>query len=127
MTISTLHKKIRVTLEKFKIKNLKSFLVNWGHVFTECFRVLKAHGLMVFSFHHSKPEAWGAIYQAITVAQFTIVASHPVKAEMSVSTTKSATQNPINLDAIIVCKKEDRRSGNGHDDSSIWENAQKRL
>ena len=94
-------------------------------VFSECFRVLKKQGLMVFSFHHSKPEAWLSIYQAITTAQFTIVASHPVKAEMSVSKTKSATHNPINLDAIIVCKKEARQPLNDSNVSLVWENAQK--
>jgi len=44
-----------------------------ARVFSECFRVLKDHGLMVFSFHHSKPEAWLSIYHAITDAQFAIV------------------------------------------------------
>ena len=49
---------------------------------------------------------WMAIYNAITKAGFDIVAAHPVKAEMSVASPKSAAKNPINLDAILICKKE---------------------
>lgn len=95
-----------------------------SHVFSECFRVLKHQGLMVFSFHHSKPEAWLSIYQAVTTAQFPIVASHPVKAEMSVSKTKSATKNPINLDAIIVCKKQAQHQSVKSSMVGIWSEAQ---
>jgi putative DNA methylase len=93
-------------------------------VFSECFRVLKDQGLMVFSFHHSKPEAWLSIYQAITRTQFSIVASHPVKAEMAVSKTKAATKNPINLDAIIVCKKEKQPTYQKRNASEVWLHAQ---
>jgi putative DNA methylase len=35
-----------------------------------------------------------------------VVNSHPVKAEMSVATTKSQAKDPIQLDIIIVCRKE---------------------
>ena len=31
--------------------------------------------------------------------------SHPIKAEMSVGNPKSAAKEPINLDAILVCRK----------------------
>jgi len=92
-------------LGEVQSKNPTHFSIQLSRVFSECFRVLKAQGLMVFSFHHGKPEAWLSLYQAITDADFLIVASHPVKAEMSVSKTKAATKNPINIDAIIVCKK----------------------
>ncbi|MEN8216494.1 MAG: hypothetical protein ABFS56_08975 [Pseudomonadota bacterium] len=33
------------------------------------------------------------------------MAAHPVKAEMAVGSPKSRTKEPINIDAIIVCKK----------------------
>lgn len=101
------------------------FSIQLRRVFSECFRVLKVQGLMVFSFHHSKPEAWLSIYQAITRAQFSVVASHPVKAEMSVSKIKAATKNPINLDAIIVCKKEKQSTYQNRNASEVWLQAQK--
>lgn len=82
-----------------------SFSENLCRVFKECHRTLKNNGLLVFSFHHSKPTAWMAIYKSIVNAGFSLMAAHPVKAEMSVGSPKSATRNPINIDAILVCKK----------------------
>lgn len=75
-------------------------------IFKECNRVLKEGGLLCFSYHHSTIDGWMAIYNSVTGAGFDIVAAHPVKAEMSVASPKSATKEPINLDAILVCKKE---------------------
>lgn len=77
-------------------------------VFHECNRVLKEDGLLCFSYHHSTVEGWMAIYNSVTEAGFDIVAAHPVKAEMSVASPKSAAKEPINLDAILVCKKENK-------------------
>ncbi|EMY77061.1 PF06634 family protein [Leptospira weilii serovar Ranarum str. ICFT] len=74
-------------------------------VFRECNRVLKNEGVMVFSFHHSKPEGWVAIMEAVTSAGFKIVNAHPVYAEFKGSSPKSTSKNPISLDAILVCKK----------------------
>ena len=81
------------------------FSKNLCRVFTDCHRVLKGGGLLTFSFHHSRPEAWLSIYDAIINAGFVIEAAHPVKAEMAGGNPKSAASNPINLDAIMVCKK----------------------
>jgi len=105
-------------------KKPAQFSIQLSRVFSECFRVLKAQGLMVFSFHHSKHEAWLSLYQAITDAHFLIVASHPVKAEMSVSKTKVATKNPINIDAIIVCKKA-IPPNNSNSPDEVWFKASK--
>ncbi|WP_351189885.1 DNA methyltransferase [Shewanella sp. TB4-MNA-CIBAN-0142] len=74
-------------------------------IFEECHRVLVNEGLMSFSYHHSTIDGWMAIYSAVTQAGFNIVAAHPVKAEMSVATPKNLSKEPINLDAILVCKK----------------------
>ena len=67
-------------------------------IFRECNRVLKNDGLLCFSYHHSRVEGWMAIYNSVTEAGFDIVAAHPVKAEMSVASPKSAAKEPINLD-----------------------------
>lgn len=74
-------------------------------IFEECHRVLVNEGLMSFSYHHSTIDGWMAVYGAVTQAGFNIVAAHPVKAEMSVATPKNLSKEPINLDAILVCKK----------------------
>ncbi|MDY0096417.1 MAG: DNA methyltransferase [Candidatus Vecturithrix sp.] len=104
----------------------EKFSLQLGHVFAECFRVLKDQGLMVFSFHHSKPEAWCSIYQAIMMSQFSIIASHPVKAEMAVSKIKAASKKPINLDAIIVCKKHIKTQSLNSEPSHVLLQAQER-
>lgn len=75
-------------------------------VFRECERVLKNDGLLSFSFHHSRPEGWAAILEAITQAGFVVTASHPVHAELRAASPKSATKVPISIDAILVCKKK---------------------
>jgi len=75
-------------------------------VFDECHRLLKDDGLLVFTYHHSRDEGWKALADAVLGAGFTVVNSQPVKAEMSVATPKSQAKEPIQLDIIIVCRKE---------------------
>lgn len=87
-------------------RDRKSFSRKLGSIFSECHRVLKNEGLLCFSYHHSTVDGWMAIYEAIVGSKFDIVAAHPVKAEMSVASPKSAAKEPINIDAILICKKE---------------------
>ena len=74
-------------------------------VFSQCRRVLKDDGVLVFSFHHSKAEGWAAICEAVIIARMVVVAAHPVHSELRAATSQTATKNPICLDAILVCKK----------------------
>ncbi len=80
-------------------------------VFSECHRVLRDEGLLVFSYHHSRDDGWTAVAKAVLGAGFTIVQTQPVKAEMSVATPKSQAKDPIDLDVLLVCRKResDRR------------------
>ncbi len=83
-------------------------------VFRECHRVLKDNGLLIFTYHHSRIEGWQSVAKAVLGGGFFIVNSHPVKSEMSVATPKSQAKNPIQLDIIIVCRKnkfKTRRQG----------------
>jgi putative DNA methylase len=73
-------------------------------VFTECRRVMKPDGLLAFTFHHSRDEAWVAVANAVRSAGLVVVAAHPVKAEMAVAVPKMQAKEPINLDLIIVCR-----------------------
>ena len=77
-------------------------------VLVECHRVLRDDGLLVLSYHHSRESGWTAVAEAILGAGFSIVQSHPVKAEMSVAAPKSKAKQPIDLDVLIVCRKKDR-------------------
>jgi putative DNA methylase len=75
-------------------------------VFEECCRVLREDGLLVFSYHHSRADGWLSLAEAVVGAGFSIVNCHPVKAEMSGATPKSQAKEPIQLDVIIVCRKQ---------------------
>lgn len=82
-------------------------------VFAEAHRVLKDDGLLVFTYHHSREEGWAALRKALSGAHFTVVNSHPVRAEMIVAAPKSQAREPIQLDVIIVCRKQGSRHA-GH-------------
>ncbi len=83
-----------------------SFAGKLQAVFRECHRLLKDGGLLVFTYHHSRDEGWTSLAAAVLGAGFTVVNSQPVKAEMSVAAPKSQAKEPIQLDIIIVCRKE---------------------
>jgi putative DNA methylase len=74
-------------------------------VFAECRRVMRDDGLLVFTYHHSRPEGWRSLATAVWGAGFRFVNAHPVKAEMSVATPKFQAKDPIQLDMILVCRK----------------------
>jgi putative DNA methylase len=86
-------------------KDPRVFAKQLAAVFSECCRVLKDDGILAFSFHHSRAEGWAAIHEAITTAGLTVVAAHPVHAELRAASPKAAAKDPISLDAILVCKK----------------------
>ena len=77
-----------------------------GGVFAECARVLKPGGIVAFTFHHSRNEAWEAVADALEAAGLRAIAAHPVKAEMAVAVPKLQAKEPINLDLIVVCRLE---------------------
>ncbi|HPV15173.1 MAG TPA: DNA methyltransferase [Candidatus Cloacimonadota bacterium] len=96
-------------------KDPKIFAQRLALVLKECNRVLKDNGLLIFSFHHSRAEGWAAIAQALVIADFIVTAVHPVYAEFIGSSIKSASDDPISNDIIIVCRKHHH----GHSNSSM--------
>ena len=86
-------------------KDPRVFARQLASVFSECCRVLKDDGVLAFTFHHSRPEGWAAIYESVTSAGLAVVAAHPVHAELRAASPKAAAKDPISLDAILVCKK----------------------
>jgi adenine-specific DNA methylase len=78
-------------------------------VFSECQRVLKDTGLLVFTFHHKASEAWVNVLKAVLGAGFFIAAAYPVHSEMPLSVHIHRNQ-AISCDAILVCRKRESSS-----------------
>jgi len=93
--------------EEVQDTNPQLFAQKLTSVFRECHRVLKDEGLLVFTYHHSRPEGWTTVYEAIRKAGFSVTQSYPIKAEMSVSVPIQQAKVPIHLDLIIVCQKSE--------------------
>ena len=91
--------------EEVQQTDSRRFTDNLTAVFRDCHRVLKDEGLLIFTYHHSRPEGWSAILEALHETGFYIEAIHPVKSEMSVSIPKQQAKSPIDIDIIIVGRK----------------------
>jgi len=83
------------------------FSLRLGDVWRECNRILRDDGLLVFTYHHSRPEGWSSLLSSLITGGFHITAAHPVKSEMSVAAPKHQARDPIDIDMIIVCRKKD--------------------
>jgi len=91
------------------------FLSGLTSVFKECNRILKDEGLMVFTFHHRKEEAWAAVLKAVMDSGFRIVSVYPVHSEMRTSFHIHG-KKAISYDTIIVCRKSEESKR-----SAFWE------
>ena len=92
------------------------FTERLGAVWSEAHRVLKDSGVLAFTYHHSRPEGWRSVLVALMQAGFGVTAAHPVKAEMSVAMPKHQAKEPIDLDIILICRKQsqlERHEWNG--------------
>ena len=100
-----------IIVNEIQNKGQEVFLQGLTHVFTECKRILKDEGLMVFTFHHKKEEAWAAVLKAVLDSGFNIVSVYPVHSEMRTSFHIHG-KKAIRYDTIIVCRKsaESKRS-----------------
>jgi SAM-dependent methyltransferase len=83
----------------------QTFSCRLTDVWKECARVLRPDGRLIFTYHHSRPEGWWSVLDALHSAGLRITAAHPIKAEMSVAAPKQQAREPIDLDIIFVCRK----------------------
>ncbi|MHA2432686.1 MAG: DUF1156 domain-containing protein [Candidatus Thorarchaeota archaeon] len=90
-------------------KGEQEFLAGLTKVFSEANRVLKDNGVLVFTFHHKKEEAWAAVLQAILDSGFYVTTIHPVRSEMKASTHLYDMSNII-YDMVIICRKRKERT-----------------
>jgi putative DNA methylase len=73
-------------------------------VFRECARVLKDEGQLIFTFHHSKWQAWWTILSAVTEGGFHVTNSFPVASEYKVNPHIREKQT-LDMDLVLVCQK----------------------
>ena len=91
---------------RYQGKGKEEFISGLTRVFTESNRILSKEGIMVFTFHHKKKEAWGALLRAILDSGFYIVTTYPVRSEMKASTHLHDLENIV-YDMILVCRKKE--------------------
>jgi putative DNA methylase len=106
-------------------KDPRLFAQQLGSVLAESRRVLRAEGVLAFSFHHSRADGWAAIYEALIKADLYVVAAHPVHGEMRAASPKSAAKSPISLDAILVCRKEPQAADGIYSVTEVLERAER--
>ncbi len=84
-------------------KTSEFFVQRMKRVFTECHRVLKDDGLLVFTFHHNRVSAWEGIAHLLLDAGFYISATPIVRSEGRSGFHSS--EGNIRYDCILVCRK----------------------
>jgi len=92
-------------------KTIEFFNEGLKKVFSECQRVLKEKGLLIFTFHHNKLWAWESIGKILLDAGFYVSATPIVRSEGK-SGFHSGEGN-IRYDCILVCRKR----------PSTWDNS----
>ena len=79
------------------------FIQGLTKVFKECHRVLEPEGLMVFTYHHAKAEAWAAVLQTILNSDFEVRRVWPYHSEAAGGWVRAWG---IDFDMIVVCAKK---------------------
>jgi adenine-specific DNA methylase len=86
-------------------KDEEFFVDSLANVFSECHRVLKQDGEMVFTYHHNENEAWSVILEALIRSGFTITGAFPVQSEMPNNPHISELDN-AEYDILVYANKE---------------------
>jgi adenine-specific DNA methylase len=85
-------------------EEMLAFTDRLSNVFSECKRVLKKEAIMVFTFHHTNSQVWLAVKNAIEAAGLVVVAAPVTRSEGRTGYRKKGS---INVDACIVCRKDE--------------------
>ncbi|EAE8422317.1 DUF1156 domain-containing protein [Listeria monocytogenes] len=98
-------------------KSYEIYLQQLTNVFTQCYSKLKNEGIMIFSFHHNKVEAWTSLAQAIKKSSFKVTNVLPIRSEGN--SAYHSSEESIKWDSIIVLRKN---SKNIFIENDSWEN-----
>ncbi|MBI5079170.1 DUF1156 domain-containing protein [Candidatus Wolfebacteria bacterium] len=73
-------------------------------VFKESHRVLKDNGSIIFTFHHTKWQAWWTLLSAIADSGFYLADSFPVMSEYKVN-PHVRNKQALDMDLVLICRK----------------------
>lgn len=94
-----------IVANKSANKDEEFFVDTLSNVFSECHRVLKSEGEMVFTYHHNENEAWSVILESLIQSGFTITGAYPVQSEMPNSLHITELDN-AEYDILVYANKE---------------------
>ncbi|MBG0768308.1 DNA methyltransferase [Methanococcus maripaludis] len=86
-------------------KTHEDYEIKLKEIFKECHRVLAMNGLMIFSYHHNKEEAWLAMGDAIKQAGFIVTNILPLRSEGS--SAYHSFEGNIKWDSIVILRKKE--------------------
>ena len=70
----------------------------------EAHRVLKANGILAFTFHHSEDEPWVAVLESLFDAGYYLEATYPIRSDETKGEGEFGSKT-IEYDIIHVCRK----------------------
>mgnify|MGYP002682144406 FL=1 len=86
-------------------------------IFCECRRVLKKDGIMVFTYHHKSPVAWGALGDALVRSGLKCATVLPLRGEGQGGL--HSYDGTIKWDAVFVCRKGSQVSSASSDNAAV--------
>ncbi len=75
------------------------------NIFKEAYKKLSDNGMMVFSYHHNKENAWKAIGEALKNSNFIITKIFPVRSEGQ--SAYHSSEQTIKWDSILIVRKKE--------------------
>lgn len=82
----------------------EKYLKRLKTIFKECYKKMKDNGIMIFSYHHNKKEAWEAMAYAIKSSNFTVTNVLPIRSEGQ--SAYHSGDKSIKWDSILVLRKK---------------------
>ncbi|MCG3138798.1 MAG: hypothetical protein HJJLKODD_02667 [Phycisphaerae bacterium] len=86
-------------------------------IFCECRRVLKKDGIMVFTYHHKSPVAWGALGDALVRSGLKCATVLPLRGEGQGGL--HSYDGTIKWDAVFVCRKGSQVPSASSDNAAV--------
>lgn len=84
-------------------RSVETYRERLQRIFCECHRVLKSNGILVFTYHHKSPVAWGALGDVLARSGLKCTTVLPLRGEGQGGL--HSYDGTIKWDAVFVCRK----------------------